>query len=205
MQSIILDIMSNFGYIGVFLLITLENIFPPIPSELILTFGGFMTLAGNLNIWGVILSSTLGSVMGAVVLYALGGILNKERLERLISSRFGKVLRLKKEDIKKTDKWFERYGFKAVLLCRFIPIVRSLISIPAGIAKMDIKKFLLFTALGTLVWNTVLVYLGRLAGEAWEKVNGYLDLYTAVSGVLLTAAILVLSIVLIKRGFRRKA
>ena len=144
MQEIIINLMNQFGYIGIFLLIAIENIFPPIPSEVILTFGGYMTTYSNLNVPLVILSATLGSLLGAIVLYAIGKILNKERLMKIVSGKVGKILHLKKEDIESADKWFDTKGEKCVFFCRFIPIVRSLISIPAGMSEMNIPKFLIF-------------------------------------------------------------
>ena len=160
MQDIVIQIIENWGYIGVAMLIAIENIFPPIPSEVILAFGGFMTTKTTLNAIGVIIAATIGSVVGAIVLYLIGRILNKERLERIVSGKIGKVLRLKKEDIEKADKWFDTKGQKTVFICRFIPIVRSLISIPAGMSEMPFIKFLIYTILGSTIWNTVLVLLG---------------------------------------------
>src|SRR5690606_25841970 len=122
-----------------------ENIFPPIPSEVILTFGGFMTTFSNISLIGIIISSTIGSVLGAIILYVLGRILSTDRLESLIDSKFGKMLHLKREDIKRSEKWFSKYGNRAVFFCRFIPIVRSLISIPAGISKMKWNTFIPLT------------------------------------------------------------
>jgi len=152
--------MNQFGYCGILLLIAVENIFPPIPSEVILTFGGFLTTCTSMNIWGVILFATVGSVLGAVVLYAVGRYLNYEKLQRWIGGRWGRRLHLKKEDISQAVDWFSRRGASTVFFCRFIPIVRSLISIPAGVAKMNPAKFIILTTAGTLIWNTVLVYLG---------------------------------------------
>ena len=140
MQEFIIQIIENWGYLGVGLLIAIENIFPPIPSEVILAFGGFVTTKTALNVVGVIIAATLGSTIGAIVLYLIGKILNKERLERIISGKIGKVLRLKKSDIEKADKWFDTKGQKTVFICRFIPIVRSLISIPAGMSEMKMWK-----------------------------------------------------------------
>ena len=114
MQEIIINLMNQFGYIGIFLLIAIENIFPPIPSEVILTFGGYMTTYSNLNVPLVILSATLGSLLGAIVLYAIGKILNKERLMKIVSGKVGKILHLKKEDIESADKWFDTKGEKCV-------------------------------------------------------------------------------------------
>ena len=170
MEQLIISMMNEFGYFGIFLLIAIENIFPPIPSELILAFGGFMTAHSKLNISLVILFATLGSLVGGIVLYYVGKILNKERLKKIVSGKIGKILRLKEEDIEKADKWFDNKGNKTVFFCRFIPIVRSLISIPAGMSEMSISKFLLYTFLGSLIWNTVLVFLGNLLGERWHDI-----------------------------------
>ena len=168
MQDWIIQIMNQFGYAGILLLIALENIFPPIPSEVILTFGGFMTTYTYLNVGGVIAAATVGAVLGAIVLYGVGSIFTPERLEHWLDGKWGRILHLKKEDINKAFGWFERRGKTAVLLCRCVPIVRSLISIPAGMSKMKMPMFLLLTTIGSLVWNTVLVYLGVVAGESWE-------------------------------------
>ena len=148
MEEFILSMMNQFGYIGVFLLIAIENIFPPIPSEVILLFGGFMTTYSELNIILMIIFATLGSLLGAIVLYYIGKILNKERLKKIVSGKIGKVLRLKNSDIDKADEWFDTKGNKTVFFCRFIPIVRSLISIPAGMSEMPLGKFFLYTTTG---------------------------------------------------------
>ena len=147
MEQIIIDLMEKFGYLGVFLLIAVENIFPPIPSEVILTFGGFMTTYTSLNVVLVIVFATLGSVVGAIVLYYIGKILNKDRLIKIVNGKIGKVLRLKASDIEKADNWFDTKGQLTVFFCRFVPIVRSLISIPAGMSEMPMKKFLLYLQL----------------------------------------------------------
>lgn len=201
MQEIILDIINQFGYIGVFLLIAIENIFPPIPSEVILTFGGFMTTFTDMNVWGVIIAATIGSVLGAVALYSLGWILSPERLENIFDSKFGKMMRLKKEDVGKAENWFAEYGTKAVFLCRFVPIVRSLISIPAGMAKMSWVKFLPLTISGTFIWNLVLVHLGRLAGEAWESIVSYINVYSRIVLVILILVVLFFVIIFVKKRF----
>ena len=142
MQEIVLNIIGQFGYVGVFLLIAIENIFPPIPSEVILLFGGFMTTYTKLNILGMVIASTLGSVLGAIILYYIGKIFNKDRLKKIISGKLGKILRLKNNDIDKADTWFDTKGQKTVFFCRFIPLIRSLISIPAGMSEMPLLKFL---------------------------------------------------------------
>ncbi|MCM3747758.1 DedA family protein [Paenibacillus pasadenensis] len=189
MEAWITDIMDKFGYAGVFILIALENLFPPIPSEVILTFGGFMTINTGMTIVGVIIAATLGSVLGAVVLYGIGAWLHADRLERIVE-RWGHILRLKPEDVRKADTWFDRYGPWAVLLCRLVPLVRSLISIPAGISGMNFPLFLLLTTIGSLVWNTVLVYVGATVGASWETIVGYMDVYSNVVYVLLAVGVL---------------
>ena len=185
MQEVILTIMNQFGYIGVFLLIAIENIFPPIPSEVILLFGGFMTTYTELHIIGMIIAATLGSLLGAIVLYYIGKIFNKERLKRIISGKIGKVLRLKAKDIDYADQWFDTKGNKTVFFCRFIPIVRSLISIPAGMSEMPIPKFLIYTTLGSMIWNSVLVILGNKLGENWTDILSIMDRYSHIVLVLL--------------------
>lgn len=205
MQEIILDIINQFGYIGIFLLISIENIFPPIPSEVILTFGGFLTTYTNMNVWGVIIAATIGSVAGAVILYIIGRMLNAERLARLFDSRLGKLLRLKKEDVKKAEGWFLKHGNKAVFFCRFVPIVRSLISIPAGVAKMQLYPFLSLTVIGTLIWNVVLVFLGRIAGNAWEKIAGYVDVYAMIALAIFVLIAIAAVALFIKKRFLNTA
>ncbi len=185
MEQIIINVMEQVGYLGVFLLIAIENIFPPIPSEVILVFGGFMTTYTTLNIPIMILAATLGSLVGAIVLYYIGKIFNKERLKRIIGGKIGKVLRLKASDIEKADKWFDTKGNKTVFFCRFIPIVRSLISIPAGMSEMPMQRFLIYTILGSLIWNTVLIVVGSIVGDKWETIVGYLDNFSNVILIIL--------------------
>ena len=195
MQELIIQIMNNFGYIGVFLLITIENVFPPIPSEVILLFGGFMTTYTSMSVIGVIIASTLGSVLGAIILYYIGKILNKERLKKIITSKPGKLLRLKPEDIDKADKWFDTKGNKTVFFCRFIPVIRSLISIPAGMSEMPMKKFLIYTTLGSLIWNAALTIAGSIVGENWTSILEIMDNYSHIAvivlGIIFIAAIII--------------
>ena len=194
MEQIIINIMEQVGYLGVFLLIAIENIFPPIPSEVILVFGGFMTTYTSLNIPIMILAATLGSLLGAIVLYYIGKIFNKERLKRIVNGKIGKVLRLKASDIEKADKWFDTKGNKTVFFCRFIPIVRSLISIPAGMSEMPMQKFLLYTISGSLIWNTVLIIVGSIVGDKWETIVGYLDNF---SNIILIILVIIFVLVII--------
>lgn len=178
MQDFMLDFVNNFGYIGIFLLIFVENVFPPIPSEAVLIFGGALTVTTAMNTPGTIIAATVGSVVGAIVLYYFGRIFQIESLKKIFAGRFGQILHLKPEYVDNSISWFSKYDSKAVLICRCVPLVRSLISIPAGFARMNFTQFLLFTALGSTVWNTVLVFIGAGLGMAWESVMPYLDRYT---------------------------
>lgn len=185
MQEFILSLMDRFGYAGIFFLITIENLFPPIPSEVILTLGGFLTTCTAMHVSGVILFSTLGSLLGAIILYYIGRLLNKERLMRLACSKLGRLLKLNVADIEKAAVWFESKGSKAVFFCRLIPILRSLISIPAGMSGMKQPKFLLYTIAGSLLWNTALVVLGSILGESWIFVAIFLKRYSNATKIAL--------------------
>lgn len=184
MEAWITDWMNQFGYLGVFLLILVENIFPPIPSEVILTLGGFMTTTTLMTKFGIIVASTLGSVIGAAILYWIGSLLDVKRLEKIVQ-KYGKFLRLSIKDIHKANAWFEKYGVWAVFFGRLVPLVRSLISIPAGMSKMKFWLFLWFTFLGTLIWNTVLVSVGAAVGENWDEIVGYMDIYSNIVYIIL--------------------
>lgn len=200
MQQFIIE----FGYWAVALLIAIENIFPPIPSEVILTFGGFMTIKTDMNIWGVAFFATIGSVVGALVLYGIGRVLNEERLEKWLSGRFGKILHLKPSDIKKADNWFKKKGKATVFFCRFIPVVRSLISIPAGMSKMNMWSFLFLTTIGTSIWNIVLVWLGAIAGESWEIIVSYIGIYSTVVLLIIGICALGFGYWFYKKRFKKK-
>ena len=191
MNNFVMNMMNKYGYFGIFFLITIENLFPPIPSEVILTLGGFMTSQETctMNLLGVIIFSTLGSVVGAIILYYIGYVLNKDRFVKLVNSKLGKVLRLKQEDIDKSERTFDKNGNLTVLYCRFIPIVRSLISIPAGMNKMKLSIFIIYTTIGSLIWNAVLVSLGNLVGENYMVVAGVFSKYSKIILILLICLI----------------
>ena len=173
MNDLLVEILNTYGYLGIAFLIMVENIFPPIPSEVILTFSGFMTTFTQMNLPGVVVSATVGSLAGAILLYELGSILSMEKIESLVNGPIGKTLHLDIHDIKKAISWFDSKGNYTVFLCRFIPIIRSLISIPAGIARMSLGPFFLMTTLGSLIWNLILIFLGSPAGSSWQKAVQY--------------------------------
>lgn len=187
MQEFVTQIMDSFGYAGIFFLILIENLFPPIPSEVILTFGGFMTTYTALKVPGVIAASTAGSLLGAVFLYFVGRLIPAQKLRALLEGTLGKRLHFQTEDVDDANGWFDRKGKSTVFFCRFVPIIRSLISIPAGMSRMSMMSFLVLTFAGSLGWNTVLVTAGAVAGASWEKVirvmNQYSDAVVIAAGI----------------------
>ncbi|WP_432353910.1 DedA family protein [Sporosarcina sp. A2] len=183
-DSWIMDLLAEYGYYGVLALIFVENLFPPIPSELILTFSGVLVASHHLSMGWMIVAATIGSVVGAMFLYGIGMFLDVPRLERL-TDRYGRWLRLKRKDIRRADAWFDKYGPWTVLICRVIPLVRSLISIPAGMSGMNFPLFIILTALGSLAWNSVLIYLGFKLGANLDSVVQYMDIYSNVVYILI--------------------
>ena len=191
MENFLIGIIESYGAIGIAFLIFIENVFPPIPSELILVFGGFMTTKSSMSIVSVIIAATIGSVAGAAVLYLLGKILKRDRLKAILAGRTGRILHFKPEDVDKADAWFDKYGYKTVFLCRCVPVIRSIISIPAGIAEMKLAPFFILTFLGSAMWNTVLTLIGRFAGDAWEKSLEYINIYSDIIIAIIAVAIVV--------------
>ena len=204
MQELIINIINQFGYIGILLLITIENIFPPIPSEVILTFTGFMTTYTNMTILGVIIFSTIGSVLGALILYGIGRLLTKERLEHILDGKIGHLFHFKKDDVRKSEEWFIKSGNLTVFFCRFVPIIRSLISIPAGMTKMKLGTFLILTTAGTVIWNTVLVLLGAAFANSWEKIAVYMDTYSTITLIVICVVIIISCIIFYKNRIKKK-
>ncbi len=166
----ILQVMSELGYVGIVLLMFLENVFPPIPSELIMPAAGFAAARGELSLVGVIAAGSLGSVLGAIVLYGLGRMLHEQRLIAL-TDRYGKWLLVSSDDIRKADDWFDRHGNKIVFFGRLIPAIRSLLSIPAGMSGMPFGQFLLYTSLGTTLWSGLLALAGYQLGNNYEAIE----------------------------------
>ncbi|MCI0425143.1 MAG: DedA family protein [Actinobacteria bacterium] len=184
----VITVVETLGYVGVAALVALENLFPPIPSEVVLPLAGFVAATGEASLPGMILAATIGSLTGAVILYTIAAAIGPHRLRRAVA-RHGRWLRIEVADLDRTEAWFDRRAGIAVLVCRCIPLIRSLISIPAGFRRMPIGPFLLYTALGSLVWNVLLVGAGYLLGEQWERVEAPLDLLQGLVIALIVAAI----------------
>ena len=174
MEAWIITLMESTGKWGFFVILFLmaaENIFPPIPSEVVLSCAGFLTTCTRLTLMQAMTSAALGSLLGAVALYEIGKRLPMSALERL---------GFEQKDIERAGKWFCKKGKISVLLCRCVPLVRSIISVPAGAARMPMRIFLPLTLLGTVVWNAVLIFLGRAAGSSWRAAAGKIHYQVAL-------------------------
>ncbi len=173
----ILHIVESGGYAGIFLLMMLENIFPPIPSEVVIPLAGFAAARGDLSVLGVIVATTLGGLVGCIPWYFLGRFFGIRRLEQL-SERYGRLLTLSPEDVRSAQAWFHTHGHLAVFFGRLMPAVRTLISVPAGIAHMPFWRFLLYSLFGTLVWNSTLLFCGYVLETQYEKIAVYVDFFS---------------------------
>lgn len=170
----ITNAIEQMGYGGIAMLMFVENVFPPIPSELIMPLAGFNASRGEMSLVWVVVSGTVGSVAGAVLWYYLGWWLGCARLKRL-AARHGRWMTVSPEDIDRSAAWFRRHCGKAVFIGRLVPAVRTLISVPAGVAEMQVGRFLLYSTLGTVVWTTFLAGTGYLLQEQYAKVSDYLN------------------------------
>lgn len=184
---------SQFGYIAVASLIFLETVFPPIPSEVILPLAGALTITSGMTLPGVVIAATLGALAGAFILYGVGRVLSRERLIRFFETRPLRLLGFRGADVERVVGWFERRGQVTVLICRCVPGIRSLISIPAGTARMGMVRFVVYTVVGSAAWNTLLCTLGAAAGSAWQRVSDQVswvsDIVTYALAALVVAAV----------------
>ncbi|MFI8216612.1 DedA family protein [Streptomyces sp. NPDC085932] len=191
------DLMDALGAPGAGLAIALENLFPPLPSEVILPMAGFAASSGRMSLLAVLLWTTAGSVLGALALYGVGALLGRDRTVAVA----GRLPLVKVSDIEKTEAWFLKHGTKAVFFGRMIPIFRSLISVPAGVERMRLPVFLGLTTLGSAIWNTVFVLAGYFLGANWHTVSDIVSTYSKV--VLAVAALAVVAFIVIRLLRRR--
>ena len=191
----VLVIMAKFGYLGIIFAMFAENVFPPIPSEVIMPAAGFAVARGDLNLLLVIVSGTLGSVLGALPLYYFGSLFNKQRLIDF-TEKYGKYVFVKPDDVISADDWFNKHGKKAVFFGRMVPGIRSLISIPAGMNKMPLLPFIILTTAGAAIWTTLLTLAGYHFGQNYEVIEKFLAPY---SKIFLGAAIVIVIIWLLRR------
>lgn len=182
-------IVETLGYGGVAGLVALENLFPPIPSEVILPLAGFVSGRGDASFVGMVVAATIGSMIGALILYGVAAGVGPLRLRRFVA-RFGTWFGLDEADIDRSEEWFDRRANVAVLACRCVPLMRSLVSIPAGFRRMPLAPFIAFTLVGSLVWNTGLVGAGHLLGDRWQEVENPLEVFQqiVVGAILLAVA-----------------
>jgi membrane protein DedA with SNARE-associated domain len=165
---------TDLGYAGIVFLMFLENVFPPIPSELIMPMAGFAAARGDLNIWGVIAAGIVGTILGTLPWYIAGALLGIDRLKAL-AERFGRVMTITPEEVDQAVRWFDRYGYVAVFIGRLIPAIRTIISAPAGVARMPMLPFLLWTSLGTGLWVGLLTFAGYLLEAEFARIEAYVD------------------------------
>lgn len=192
------DVVDALGYLGVALLVALENVFPPIPSEVVLPLAGFVAGRGDANLIGMMIAATIGSVVGAWILYGVSAAVGPHRLHGFVL-RYGKWFRLSERDLTRAEEWFDRRSDLAVLIGRCIPLIRSLVSIPAGFRRMNFLRFTVFTAVGSLAWNAALIGAGAVLGERWHRVG---DVVGLLQGVVIVAVIALVAFVVWKRFLR---
>ncbi|ANZ43048.1 hypothetical protein BBK82_26990 [Lentzea guizhouensis] len=179
------DVMESLGGVGAAIVVGLDNLFPPIPSEIVLPLAGFSAARGVFSLAEALIWTTVGSVVGAIIVYVAGMLLGRERTRRLVA----KIPLVKVSDFDRTEQWFAKHGAKAVFFGRMVPLFRSFISLPAGVERMNFVKFLVLTTLGSLIWNTVFVGAGYLLGSNWYVVDEYAGVFQkAVIGAVVLAA-----------------
>ena len=182
------DVIEQFGYVGVALLVVVENVFPPIPSEIVLPFAGFVAQRGGESVVIMILAATVGSVGGALIMYWIAAVIGDERLHAF-TRKFGKWVQIREVDLTRAEEWFDRHATSAVLLGRCVPLIRSVVSIPAGIRRMKLVPYIAYTFAGSLVWNILLIGAGALLGDNWERVGSYVGVFQWVVIALVIAVI----------------
>jgi membrane protein DedA with SNARE-associated domain len=186
-SSIVIYLITALGYLGIFVTMAMESAALPIPSEIVMPFAGFVAFQGKLDFWGIIVAGTLGNLIGSILLYYVGLKGGRPAL-----MRYGKYLLVSEREIKIAEEWFRKFGSKVIFFSRMLPIVRTFVSLPAGAAKMDIKKFSFYTLVGSVPWNIALTYIGFVLGENWQQIEGAFrafDLVIVGIGVIVLAYI----------------
>ena len=198
MSDWVVDVIERLGAVGVGLLIFLENVLPPIPSEVILPFAGFTSRRGDLNAVAAWMAASVGSLAGALVLYGIGAVVGEERLRELSRKRW--FVFFGEKDFDRGDRFFEKYGAQVVFFGRFIPLVRSVVSVPAGLERMPLGRFALLTLAGSAIWNAVFIGAGWVLGDNWERVEGWVGPLSYVVVALLAVALVVLVVRKVRRA-----
>jgi membrane protein DedA with SNARE-associated domain len=198
MIDTITDIVETVGYLGVALLVAVENVFPPIPSEVVLPLAGFVAGRGDASLVGMIVAATVGSVIGAWILYGIAAAIGPVRLHRFVV-RFGRWFGIKEHDLHRAEEWFDRRSDVAVLVGRCVPLIRSIVSVPAGFRRMPFGRFTLLTTIGSLAWNAALIGAGAVLGDRWEKVG---DVVGLLQGAVVVAIVGLLGLFVWKKVLR---
>lgn len=189
MEQIITDFISKWGYTAIFILILLENVLPVVPSEIILTFAGLLSVKSHLSIWTLLIIATIASFIGLLILYYICRLISEEKLYRFVD-RHGKWMKLKSKDLKRANDWFKRYGAWAVFLCRFVPVLRVLITIPAGINRMNVIQFTTLSLIGTTIWNFALILLSRLLSDSFDALMNGIHTYSRIMYIIIIIAVI---------------
>ena len=198
------DVINQFGYFGVALLVVIENVFPPIPSEIVLPFAGFVAQQGtdaaqsDTSVIGMMIAATIGSVVGALILYFVSAAIGPDRLRNFVE-KFGKWFGVKPADLVRAEAWFDRRSFVAVLVGRCVPLIRSIVSIPAGFRRMKLSSFVLLTAIGSAVWNIALIGAGAVLKDQWDRVGDYVGVFQWVVILAIVVFVVRFLISLVKR------
>ena len=198
LASWVQDVIERLGAVGVALLVILENVFPPIPSEIVLPFAGFVAQRGDGSVVVMIFAATIGAVVGALILYGIAAVIGPERLRAFVV-RFGRWFGVKPTDLQRAEEWFDRHAVAAVLLGRCVPLIRSVVSVPAGFRRMRLAPFLLYTAIGSTAWNTALIGAGAVLGNQWERVEPYVAILQWVVVALIAVLVVRFAVVRIRR------
>jgi membrane protein DedA with SNARE-associated domain len=193
----VVDVIERLGALGVGLLIFLENVLPPIPSEVILPFAGFAAQRGELNVVAAWLAASIGSLAGALLLYGIGAFIGEDRLRELSRKKW--FVFFGEKDFDRGDRFFERFGSQVVFFARFIPLVRSVVSVPAGLDRMNLGRFVLLTLAGSAIWNAVFIGAGWGLGENWDVVEGYMGPLSYLVVALLAVALVLLVVRKVRR------
>lgn len=181
--NLIMDWISNYGYAGIVFLMALESACMPVPSEIVMPFAGYIVFKGTteMTFVGIVVAGSIGCTVGSIVAYAAGYYAG-----RPLILRYGRYILIREKHLVSAEKWFEKWGDKATFIARLLPVIRTVISLPAGIAKMNFKKFVLYSFVGSVPWTLMLAYIGFWLGESWDSIEGvfrYLDLFVVVGAV----------------------
>jgi len=197
--NLALNMLSQWGYPGVFLLMTLEGATLPVPSEIVLPLTGFLVYQGRLEFWTAVAAATLGSLVGTVVDFGIGYYLGRAAV-----LRYGRKIRLSERHLMITERWFASYGSAAVFLARFVPLLRTLVAFPAGTAKMKFSKFLAYSTVGIVIWDIILIYLGVLAGQNATSIVNTLDATLPLIGYVAVLSIIVVLLLYSRRRGKKE-